>query len=90
MTRHEAWGVGVYCYFRDAPVRADNAVEAPAVPGVRFHHLTTVWLDGNPDSEISHIIDGLGGRASASRSAGVNRQTLTEFAGGRQIADGRR
>ena len=34
VTSHESWGVGVYCYFRDAAVKANSAVEAPAVPGV--------------------------------------------------------
>ncbi len=62
VTSHEAWGVGVYCYFRDAPVKARSAVEAPAVPGVKFRHLTTVWLDGRSGSQITHIINALGGR----------------------------
>ena len=33
VTSHEAWGVGVYCYFRDAAVKANSAIEAPAVHG---------------------------------------------------------
>ncbi len=69
VTRHEAWGVGVYCFFRDAPVKADSAIEAPAVPGVKFHNLTTVWLDGKPGSEITHIINDLGGRVYAQQAA---------------------
>ena len=60
MTSHEAWGVGVYCFFRDSSVKANSAIEAPAVPGVKFHNLTTIWLDGKPESEIAHIINGLG------------------------------
>jgi hypothetical protein len=62
VTRHEAWGVGVYAYFRDAAVKAHSAVEAPAARGVRFHNLTTVWLNGRAGSEITHVINGLGGR----------------------------
>ena len=46
VTSHEAWGVGIYCFFRDAAVKLDSAIEAPAVPGVKLHHLTTIWLDG--------------------------------------------
>jgi hypothetical protein len=79
VTSHEAWGVGVYCYFRDASVKANSAIEAPAAPGVKFHDLTTIWLDGKPGSEISHIIDDRGGRVFMTKTSKVNRQTLTEF-----------
>ena len=79
VTSHEAWGVGVYCFFRDALVKANSAIEAPALPGVKFHDLTTVWLDGNPGSEIVHIIDELGGKVSWTGSSRVDRQTLTDF-----------
>ena len=81
---HEAWGVGVYAYFRDAPVRARSAVEAPAVPGVKFHSLTTVWLNGRAGSEISHIINDVGGRVYANSPPEAMRQTLAEFGGARR------
>ena len=29
VTSHEAWGVGIYCYFRDAAVTLNSAIEAP-------------------------------------------------------------
>ena len=29
------------------------------MPGVKFHNLTIIWLDGKPDSEIAHIINDL-------------------------------
>ena len=80
VTSHEAWGVGVYCFFRDAPVQASSAIEAPAVPGFKFHDMTTIWLDGKPDSGIAHIINGRGGRVFPSGSATVTRQTLNDFA----------
>jgi hypothetical protein len=83
VTRHEAWGIGVYCYFRDAAVRARSAVEAPAAPGVKLHHLTTIWLNGRRGSEISHIVNDLGGRVGANSPPEAMRQTLAEFAGGR-------
>lgn len=80
VSSHEAWGVGVYCYFRDAAIKAGCAIEAPSVPGVKFHNLTTIWLDGHPGSEITHIIDDLGERVFMTNSPKVNRQTLNEFA----------
>ncbi len=83
VTNHEAWGVGVYCYFRDTPVKANCAIEAPAVPGVKFHHLTTVWLDGQAGSEIAHIINTLGDRVFAPKPPEAMRRTLIEFPGGK-------
>jgi hypothetical protein len=79
VTSHEAWGVGVYCYFRDAPVKANSAVEAPAVPGVRFHNLTTIWLSGQAGSEITHVINDLGNRVHANSPSQAMRQTLNDF-----------
>lgn len=81
---HEAWGVGVYCYFRDAPVKAHSAIEAPAAPGVRFHNLTTIWLNGKTGSEITHVINDSGGRVHANAPPAAMRQTLTEYGGGRR------
>jgi hypothetical protein len=81
VTSHEAWGVGVYCFFRDAPVKARSAIEAPAAAGVKFHNLTTVWLSGKAGSEISHIINDVGGRVYANSPPGAMRQTLVEFGG---------
>jgi predicted heme/steroid binding protein len=46
VTSHEAWGLGIYCYFREAAAKLDSAIEVPAAPGVKLHHLTTVWLNG--------------------------------------------
>jgi hypothetical protein len=81
VTRHEAWGVGVYSFFRDAPVKAHSAIEAPAAAGVKFHSLTTVRLNGRAGSEISHIINEAGGRVYASSPPAAMRQTLVEFRG---------
>jgi hypothetical protein len=90
VTSHEAWGVGVYCYFRDAPVKAHSAIEAPAVPGVKLHHLTTVWLDGRAGSEITHIMNDLGGRVYANKPPEAMRQTLVEYQGEKSSARGGR
>jgi hypothetical protein len=81
VTSHEAWGVGVYCYFRDAAVKANSAIEAPDAPGVKFHNLTTVWLNGKAGSEITHVVNDVGGRVSANSPAEAMRQTLVEFGG---------
>jgi hypothetical protein len=86
---HEAWGVGVYCFFRDAPVKAHSAIEAPAAAGVKFHNLTTVWLNGKAGSEITHVINNVGGRVYASSPAAAMRQTLLEFGGGKSGVGGR-
>jgi len=79
VTSHEAWGLGVYCYFRDAAVKAHCAVEAPAVKGVTLHNLTTIWLNGKPGSEITHIINSTGGRVHANSPADAMRQTYGHF-----------
>jgi hypothetical protein len=79
VTSHEAWGVGVYAFFRDAAVKAHSAVEAPAVKGVKFHNLTTVWLNGRSGSEITHVINDLGGRVHANAPPAAMRQTYNDF-----------
>ncbi len=46
--RHQAWGLGVYSYFNQGvDIRADRAIEVPRTPGVRFHNMITVFLDGS-------------------------------------------
>ena len=79
VTRHEAWGLGVYCYFRDAAVELDSAIEAPVADGVRLHNLTTIWLNGKPGSAINHIVNRTGGAVTANQPAAAFRQTLREF-----------
>ncbi|KAI1214411.1 glycoside hydrolase family 55 protein [Annulohypoxylon truncatum] len=83
VTSHEAWGLGIYSYFRDSPTKLENAIEMPEVDGVRLHHLTTVWLTGVPGSEITHIVNGVGGRVYANNPESAMRQTLNEYSGGR-------
>ncbi|KAI0188695.1 hypothetical protein F4808DRAFT_56961 [Astrocystis sublimbata] len=79
VTDHEAWGLGVYSYFRDSPTKLENAIEVPEAPGVKLHHLTTVWLTGTEGSEISHIINGSGGCVHANSPEEAMRQTMNEF-----------
>ena len=77
--RHEAWGLGVYSYFRDSPTKLENAMEVPEGEGIRLHHLTTVWLNGVAGSEISHVVNGVGGPVYANNPETAMRQTLKEF-----------
>ncbi|KAI1147376.1 hypothetical protein F4825DRAFT_151539 [Nemania diffusa] len=79
VTSHEAWGLGIYSYFRDSPAKLENAIEVPELPGVKLHHLTTVWLTGTPGSEITHIVNGLGDRVYANSPESAMRQTMNEF-----------
>ncbi|KAI8626951.1 glycoside hydrolase family 55 protein [Xylariaceae sp. FL1651] len=81
VTSHEAWGLGIYSYFRDSPTKLENAIEVPAVESVKLHHLTTVWLTGTPGSEISHIVNGKGDRVYANTPDTAMRQTMNEFPG---------
>ena len=62
VTSHEAWGLGIYSVFRKPNVKLTRAIEAPRMPGVRFHHMITVALDNL--GEISNVIDDKGGATS--------------------------
>nr|WP_243864411.1 discoidin domain-containing protein [Paenibacillus castaneae] len=79
---HEAWGLGIYSFFRDAAVKLENAMEVPKVEGVKIHHITTIWLNGVAGSEITHMINGTGGRVYANSPASAMRQTLTHYVSG--------
>jgi len=46
--RHEAWGLGVYCFFNQGvDIRAARGVEVPQTPGVQIHDAVTVFLSGS-------------------------------------------
>ena len=56
---HEGWGMGSYSYFNQGiDIYADRAFEAPVTPGVKFHSLLTVFLDGS--GGIHHVINDTG------------------------------
>jgi hypothetical protein len=59
---HEAWGIGIYNVFYDAPVIVDNAIETPATLESKMHHMIIFWLNGNKESVVKSIINGKGGR----------------------------
>jgi hypothetical protein len=72
VTSHEAWGVGVYCAFRSTikNVVADSAIETPAAVAAAMHHLVTVWLNGDPSTQITHVLNDTGAAATmASRTS---------------------
>ncbi|RKP54471.1 hypothetical protein D7Z26_14080, partial [Cohnella endophytica] len=75
VNQHEAYGVGVYSFFRDAPVKLESAIEVPDKPGVKVHHATTVFLSGMSGSEITHIVNNMGGAVIA----GGQTQRLTDY-----------
>jgi hypothetical protein len=62
VSSHEAWGLGIYSVFRHPNVVLTSAIEAPTVPGVRFHHMITIALDNL--GGISNVIDNVGGPTS--------------------------
>ena len=65
VTSHEAWGLGVYCYFNvNSAVVADHAIEVPQVSGVKLHDMVTVSLGGV--GTISHIVNTTGGPSNSS------------------------
>ncbi len=51
VTRHEAWGLGIYSVFIQPSVVLSRAIEVPPKPGIRFHHMITVAL-GNHGGNI--------------------------------------
>ena len=62
VTRHEAWGLGIYSVFRWPGVNLSRAIEAPEKPGVQFHHIITVALGDK--GRIENVIDNVGGPTS--------------------------
>jgi hypothetical protein len=58
---HEAWGIGIYNVFYDAPVIVDNAIETPAHLEGNIHNKIIFWLNGNKESIVKSIINGKGG-----------------------------
>jgi hypothetical protein len=62
---HEAWGLGIYCYFPDLPVIVSNAIETPETVENKIHHKMIFWLNGNNQSAILNIINDKGGKVTA-------------------------
>lgn len=75
VTRHEAWGLGVYSVFLKPDVMLDRAIEVPDKPGVRFHHMITVCLVDK--GSIEHVINDAGDAARC--QGGSNTATLKDY-----------
>ncbi len=63
---HEAWGLGIYNVFYQAPVIVDNAIETPEYLEDYIHHKIIFWLNGNENSVVKSIINGKGGPVNQS------------------------
>lgn len=63
--KHQAWGVGIYNVFYDAPVVVDQAIETPPEVEGSFYHKVIFWLNGNKESVVKSIINGKGGGVSS-------------------------
>ena len=66
VTSHEAWGLGIYNVFHNAPVIVDNAIETPAALEKNMHHKIIFWLSGNKGSVVKSVINGKGGSIGTS------------------------
>lgn len=74
VTSHQAWGLGVYCYFStNSSVNLASAIEAPNTSGVKFVDMVTVSLGGV--GQITHIINSTGNAANSSSTVA----TLTKY-----------
>lgn len=60
VTKHEAWGIGVYCVFRQCSPIVNCAIETPELIENSIHHAVTFWLSGNNTSVIKHILNNKG------------------------------
>ncbi len=75
VTSHEAWGLGIYSYHRDAKVDLNCVMEVPEQENIKVHNICSVMITGNPG--ISHVINNEG---EAAKYAG-SRQMIREYAG---------
>lgn len=73
--KHEAWGLGIYSYHRDARVDLNCVMEVPEREEIKVHNICSVMITGNPG--ISHVINEEG---AAADNPG-ERQEIREYAG---------
>lgn len=59
---HDAWGVGVYHFFRDNEVIVKSGIDVPPWLENRFHSPLGVWLNGR--GRMLHIINDKGGETA--------------------------
>lgn len=72
VTRHEAYGIGIYSLFNKAPVAMSNAMETPVAPGVIVKHVVAIRLGGRPGSGFTHVINGTGASAISKMKSTAN------------------
>lgn len=72
---HEAWGLGIYSFHRDAKVDLNCVMEVPEQENIKVHNICSVMITGNPG--ISHVINEEG---AAADNPG-ERQEIREYAG---------
>lgn len=58
VTKFSGYGIGVYCYNRDADIEIFSGAEIPDKKDVFIHHMVTVKLNGN--GQITHVINDKG------------------------------
>lgn len=75
MKNHEAWGLGIYFYHRDAKVDLNCVMEVPEQENIKVHNICSVMITGNPG--ISHVINNEGKVANQPGE----RQIIREYAG---------
>lgn len=64
----ESYGIGVYCYNRDADIEIFSGVEAPNKEGIKLHNTVTVKLNGN--GQITHVINDQGDAVTRAGNTG--------------------
>jgi hypothetical protein len=57
--------LGVYCFFRDYPVFVTKAISCPNT-NITIVNAFTVWLDGNQESSIAHVVNETGNSSTVS------------------------
>lgn len=73
---HEAYGLGIYLYNRDATVDLNSAMEVPEnAQNIYVYHICTVMITGNPG--MSHVINNEGGAVQT----GGAREIIIEYPG---------
>ncbi len=75
---HEAWGIGIYSYHRDAQVDLNSVMEVPNTKGVKVHNICAIMITGYPG--ISHVINDQGDACQY----GGDRKIIVEYADGIQ------
>lgn len=57
VNNHSVIGMGIYTFFRDAPVWMQSAIEAPKKSGISLQHIILFWLSGDSGSGIRHVVN---------------------------------